>query len=1140
MALARRFRRVSNSLLLATTLVVVGGQPAQAADLQLTDVPLFLNIALDPNVIVTLDDSGSMEWAFMPDWTFWNRNTNRAKSSAFNGVFYDPNISYQPPLNPDGSSWPDSNFFAASEDGFVTAAPTRDLSTNYRTDWYYDGTAEEWADTAQAAYYYVWDGVNDRFNDASYTYVQVSSTSGPGNTDERTNFANWYTYYRKRGLLAKTSASRAFAQLGSDMRVAWQNLNNNTTIPNVGKFTGTTRTNFFNWLYGSPRAGGTPLQAATDRVYDEYRSSGSGNPYETIPGVDNTEYSCRQNYHVSLTDGLWNSGNAGQGDYDEQSHTLPASGDPEVPNRNYNPHTAHTEIYSGPEDDFLADLTLKMWAEDLRTDLANNVRPFLNDTTTGVTGTAVTFDDDDNPWTNDEVYWNPANDPATWQHVVNFNIGMGVNGARAFPADLTGLRQNTIQWGADHIDDLWHAALNSRGRYLSAGNPDELVSAFVNLLNDIINRKGSASVTAVSSGVVTTGSTAFRTGFDSADWSGNVVALPVNTDGSLGSPIWDARCQLDGGFCDTTGSGAGAGKDWNERDILTMDSGGSGIAFDYSNMSSSERDILDLGTGSSAVGTQIVRFIRGDRSNEINSGGTLRTRGSRLGDVVHSSSIYVGGPSAGYRDFPSGSPEQLAADADDTKSYQHFRTTHQNRRPLVFVGANDGMLHAFDAGTGNEAYAYIPLTVYEKLPDLANPGYIHKAMVDSTPIARDVFIGGQWRSILLGNLRFGGQGVYALDITDASCGSTGCFEASASSRVMWEFNDESSGGDNMGYTYGEPTIVRLHNDKWAALVPNGYNSQVVDGDDGNGHAVLFVLDIETGAVIRELDTGIGSSSGTPNGLSGVTAADYDNNFVADAAFAGDLYGNMFRFDLDDPNPSNWFVERLFQPDVIAEQPITTPPRLGRDSATGNVAVYWGTGKYIELSDRTAAGLPEQRFYGVQDYGPSAPEYPITRSDLVRQNITQSGTERRVSDNPVASGQHGWEVGLPTTGERQITRALLRPSADRIIFATFIPNGDDPCLPGGSGWLLTLNTQNGGTPDGIAAFDFNGDGTINSADDTSQVGFFLSSTAWGLTPVMPPGGGQGYIIPGGDGSIDVVKIPEFEWRRRAWRQMFIEE
>lgn len=1147
--LSNRMTKIQSTLLIAAATFFSGFSPAQAGDLDLTHVPLFLNSSLEPNIVVTFDDSGSMEWAFMPDAIFWDRNSNRAKSSTFNGVFYNPDVEYLPPLDSAGVPLADQSFTAASTNGYVTGAATVDLSTNYRTDWYYDGTDQEWADTAQAAYYYDYDGDGSITDDANYVYTQVTSTSGRGGTDERVNFANWYSYYRKRSYLAKAGATRSFGQLGSDIRVAWQNLNADTTISTMGRLEGTLRTDFFDFLYNSPAAGGTPLQWATNRVYNYYKDTAGGNPYEAEPGVDSREFSCRQSYHVSLTDGQWNSGSPGYGNVDEQSYVLPVSENSEIPSKSYDPNGAHTDIYGSAESDYLADLTFKMWAEDLRTDLDNNVSPFLSDTETGITGAAAVIDDDDNAWENDEVFWNPANNPATWQHVVNYNIGMGVNGARTVtdgdadgkPDDLDDLRKGDLEWGANVIDDLWHAAVNSRGSYFSAGDPEALVESFSNLLNDIIKRKGSASVTSVSSGVVTTGSKAFRTGFNSSDWAGNVTAYLVNSDGTLGDVIWDAACELDGGTCEATGTDAGTGRTYDNRDIITWNpSSETGVPFRYGTgaLTSSQEAVLNGNTGDDALGAAVTNYIRGDRDNESQNGGSFRTRSSMLGDVIHSSAIFVGGPAAGYRDdWPTGSDEDTAKAAGD--SYQAFRVDNQNRTQTVYVGGNDGMLHAFDSETGEELWAYIPATTFDNLPLLADPTYDHRSFVDATPIARDALINDKWRTVLLGTMRLGGQGVFALDITTPDCSGTNCVESSASSRVLWEFNDASSGGTNMGYTYGKPTITRAQNGKWVAIVPNGYNNQVADGNAGNARAVLFILDLETGAVVKEIDTGVGTSS-NPNGLGGVVVADYESDFIADAVFAGDLWGNMWRFDISDADPSNWTVEQFFDPDTDGAQPITAPGRLGRDPNTGDLAVYFGTGKYIELSDRTAAGTPTQYFYGLRDKGQGASEYPIQRGDLVQQTISESGTARTVTNNPITSAEMGWEIALPTTGERQVTRALLRPAANRIIFATLIPNGDDPCLPGASGWLLAHSTKNGGPVEGLGAFDFNGDGTIDSSDDSSQVGLFVEETAWGLTPVMPPGGGQGFLIPGGDGSLGPVQIPEFEWRRRAWRRLFFEE
>ena len=1141
--------RFGSAVAIAATTFFSGLSPVQAADLALTHVPLFLNSSLEPNIVVTFDDSGSMEWAFMPDAIRSDRTTNRAKSSTHNGVFYNPSVKYLPPLDSDGLPLSDQSFTSASRDGYDAGASSVDLSTAYRTDWYYDGTADEWADDAQAAYYYQYDGDGSTTDDANYVYVQVTSSSGPGASDERTNFANWYSYYRKRSYLAKAAATRSFGQLGSDIRVAWQGLNANTTITTIGRLENTLRDDFFDFLYASAAAGSTPLQGATNRVYNYYKQTGGGNAYEAEPGVDTREYSCRQSYHVSLTDGQWNSGTPGYGNVDEQTYVLPTPGITGMPAKSYDAGAAHTDIYGSSESDYLADLAFKMWREDLRTDLDNNVIPYLADTDTGVTGVATTIGDSDNAWDNDEVYWNPANDPATWQHVVNYNIGMGVNGARRFtdadddgkPDDLDALRDGTLQWGADLIDDLWHAAVNSRGGYFSGADPQGLVDAFTNLLNDIVRRKGSASVTSVSSGVVTTGSKAFRTGFDSSNWAGNVTAYPVNSDGTLGSPIWDAGCELDGGFCEITGVSGGAGKTFDERDIITWNpSSDTGVPFRYGTgaLSSDQEYILNGGTGNSAIGTEVTNYIRGERTNESQFGGALRTRSTKLGDVIHSSAIFIGGPAAGYRDdWPVGSDEDTAKAAGD--SYQVFRVDKQNRTQTVYVGANDGMLHAIDAATGKELWAYVPSTVIENLPELTDPAYDHRSFVDATPIARDALINDQWRTVLLGTLRLGGQGVFALDVTSPDCAGANCVESTANQRVLWEFNDASTNGADMGYTYGKPTIARAHNGKWVALVPNGYNSQVSDDNTGSGHAVLYVLDLENGTVVAKLDTGVGGS-GTPNGLGGIVVADYESDFIADAAFGGDLYGNMWRFDISDPDPANWSVEQFFDPDTDGEQPITAAPRLGRDPNTGDLAIYFGTGKYIELSDRTAAGTPEQRFYGLRDKGQGAAEYPIDRGDLAQQTISQSGTTRTITDNAIDSDDMGWEVALPTTGERQVTRALLRPAANRIIFATLIPNGDDPCKPGASGWLMAHNTKNGGAVEGLGAFDFNGDGSIDSSDDSSQVGLFVEETAWGLTPVMPPGGGQGFLIPGGDGTLGPIQIPEFEWRRRAWRRLFFEE
>ncbi|MGV6853312.1 MAG: pilus assembly protein, partial [bacterium] len=907
---------------------------AQAQLLELSDVPLFLNASLEPNILVNFDDSGSMEWAWMPDNHFGLRTTRRGKSIRMNRVFYDPFVNYEVPIRYDGTKYPEHPFTDSCDRGMqneCTAADDgdgRDLSTNYRTDWYYDGTGQEWADNAQPAYYYSYyldhpQGpqpvpnnctAGNQNDDDCYIYVAVTATSGPGNTDERQNYSNWYSYYRRRVQLAKSAALRAFGTMGDDLRIAWQRINDwgYSGLGQMNLMEGTHRQNFFSFLANVNATGGTPLLWAMRRTQNLFRSTAAGNPFqvdfEISPGnVVQREFSCRQSYQVMITDGYWNSGApSGINNADNSGSVLP---DGKV----YAPGAGEGRIYSDGNSSYLADMAFQSWSQDLRTDLDDNV-PATLDERWGVSGVPVTVPDGVDPWTFPEMYWNPKNDPAQWQHLVNFMIGMGVNGPRVFPTDFAGLRDGTLSWTNDHIDDLWHAAVNSRGQYFSAGDPQALVDAFSELLQTIIKRKASASAVSVSTGVVTTGATAFRTGFDSGGWTGQLIAFPVNDDGTFGSAVWDAGCVITGGPCDALGGvSAGLGQNFNDRNILSMNDSGNPIAFRWGSLSTNQQNLLnqDPVTGNTdGLGPERLDYLRGDRTNEVANGGPFRTRTGLLGDVINSRAIYVAAPAESYRDaWPSGSPEIASPYAD-------YKEAQLNRPGVVYIGANDGMMHAIDAATGSEKWAYVPNKMYKKLGQLSNVGYGHESFVDNTVHVGDAFVGGAWKTLLVGGYRLGGQGLYALDITDYA-GT----EGNPGAKVLWEFTDESAGGANLGYSYGQPQITRLlYNNKWVAVVGNGYNNSEADAAVGNGHATLYILDLQTGAVIKELDTGAGSAA-RPNGLATPQLADYNGDGVTDAIFAGDLMGNMWRFDVSDPSsPGSWVVEKIFEPATDWVQP----------------------------------------------------------------------------------------------------------------------------------------------------------------------------------------------------------------------------
>ncbi len=398
------------------------------------------------------------------------------------------------------------------------------------------------------------------------------------------------------------------------------------------------------------------------------------------------------------------------------------------------------------------------------------------------------------------------------------------------------------------------------------------------------------------------------------------------------------------------------------------------------------------------------------------------------------------------------------------------------------------MLHGFDADTGVERLAHIPNAVVANLKGLTDPAYAHRYFVDGSPKAADAYFGGAWHTVLVETLAGGGRAVFALDVTDPT--------AHAGSKVLWEYTDT-----DLGYPLGDASIVRMANGEWAAVFGNGYLSD-------NHRAVLYVVNIETGALLKKIDTGVGGPS-DQNGLATPTLVDTNGDRIADAAYAGDLKGNMWKFDLTAATPASWDVayktgatnRPLFiteAPDGTA-QPITAKPAVGRHPA-GGVMVLFGTGKYMEPSDRIVPGSPQvQTFYGIHDEGSR-----VTggRSALKQQKVvvvvSEFGFDLRLTTNYAPGpADHGWFMDLPTAGERQVSRPVLRDG--RIIFTTLIPN-TDTCSYGGTSWLMELDAITGSrlkeTP-----FDLNGDGLFNAGDWVTGTGDF-----------------------DGDGTPETIKIP----------------
>ncbi len=998
------------------------------------------------------------------------------------------------------------------------------------------------------------------------------------------------------------------------------------------------RSAFFNWIFQVTASGGTPNRASTIRAGQFFQrgngnTGGTGNlldPYWQVPtvtGADGLELVCRQNYHMLVTDGYWNEGDPTLPTPFQTSQAAVAGNLPD--GTVYSASTPESRPYWNVQGSAytssLANIAFNYWATDLRPDLYNVangkiVPPYMPDGSTGVVSgaTSATL----------EKYFNPNNDPANWPHLVQYMVTLGVPGNLTYSADadcvdsandLCRLRRGqtnssgSIGWTTPinnnpaAIDDTWHAAVNSRGAYFNAANPQNLVDQLTNILTNISARNVPATTSALNTSVLVQGALGFTAGYSSGDWSGVFQAITANVDGTVSGLQWDAGVILTDASKTVPSS----------RQILTSKESADGsfntgapfrtFASDLDNLTASTGSSyvsaqtllsgLPASTGSTDTGQARLDYLRGIRTLE---GTTYRTRSSLLGAVINSQAVYVGAPASGYRNsWPATSSEALAMTNDGATcnasaptlatchSYEAFVSYYKNRLPAVYVGANDGMLHAFnakevlnsatppvavpDANAGQEIFAYVPRGVYGNLGNLtAKSNFKFSPTVDATPVTRDVFFGAAsntpavttagWHTLMVGGLRLGGRGVYALDITDP----TQVTEANANQKVLWEFTSDSPAVSgvgnpaNLGYTFGQPNIARLAYGKWVVLVPGGYFPDCSKSDKpancttlaaaSNGYSSLFILDAQTGALIRELKTLTTISGVTSGGLSSVVLGDYNNDQIDDVAFAGDLNGNLWRFDLTDPNPANWQagVTLAFKPATQGAQPITVMPRLFPDPATNRFMVVFGTGKYLGAADNTSNSAPTQSIYGIRDKLDTSGK-PITavKADLQQQVLYQglssngTTTVRGLTDNKLTAAQNGWYIDLNLSGspgERMVVTAGALFDTNRAIITTLIPGTQDPCSATIGGALMVLNAANGGSGGGLS-----GPGAPSGgwgATDVSIVGGLVNNPpTGGSVPVASVIGGGSLLVPGlqlqGGGSLN---INDALWRRRAWREL----
>jgi type IV pilus assembly protein PilY1 len=631
------------------------------------------------------------------------------------------------------------------------------------------------------------------------------------------------------------------------------------------------------------------------------------------------------------------------------------------------------------------------------------------------------------------------------------------------------LRTYTVGFTAAN-DMLSQAATYGLGKYYQATDGDTLAAALSAALTDISSKSGSGGGGASSSSTLSSGTYYYQTLYDPADWRGVIQAFPFNSDGSVASKAtWTTNDTM------LPASTGVTFQSYNTANSATT----AVVPLLYANFSTAQKAVLDANLPTGIKGTDLVEWTKGTNKTG------LRTRTVALGDVINSPLVYA-------------SPtDQTAADLTTDASY----TTYLAKKAAgmtasLLVNANDGFTNVINASTGKRVYAYMPSTALAGLNIVADTGYIngtsHKYLNDGQLTVADAQFGTVWKTLALGGTGAGGKAFYAMQLWDEATGNV--------PKALWEIRapdapNTANAFNDLGYAYAKPEVARLPDGRWAAFIANGYGSN-------SGVAALYVINIADGSLITKL---VVSSSDTNNGLSSVKLRVNASNTVQ-AAYAGDLNGKLWKFDLSNTSISGWGLaftgKPLFTTPDPTNQPITAQPLLV-DNPTNGKMVYFGTGKFNETSDKTTTAT--QGFYAVWDAEGGAGDYKIANLQLQSINGTFTGADgvyMTSTENTVNyTSQKGWYLplsyGSTMVGERVIYQAVY--TLGRVLFTTAGVDSTDPCSSQGFGRLIELDALSGSELS-YQVLDTSGDGLIDTSD-TRVSGVFFASGIPTLTAVV---------------------------------------
>lgn len=991
------------------------------------------------------------------------------------------------------------------------------------------------------------------------------------------------------------------------LRLAWQSMNGCNSIPSSNSncnnkntlkiLDATHRTNFLTWVDTLVASGGTPSHKMVRNAGDFLMRTdlGVNSPWAEVPGTKvGNVLTCRKSFHIFMTDGGWNgSAKTTNAMIDADRDTYPALTKTNIDNTStplpdgintYDPSQPYANIYkdnwggeytrSGRKDaiNTLSDLAFYYWSRDLQTSIANEVKPIIKFSgqkqITGSNNTSITL----------SPYWNPENNPATWQNLITYTIGFNnaaswgslltwggtthsgsdyndlATGIKKWPTVLCNSSNNYASDGNQACDgstgynayidrdnrttELWHMAINGRGKFVPASTSDDLKNAFKDIVSSIIEDTAQPITGYIGSSDSINGQDAkiYSSSYDANGWNGAVTSQIVTADTGVlsNNPDW--------GFTSNNKAATTADK-LNARTaqigsrLILSSNGNSGISFNYTNLSDAQKISLTASLPSNSatatrtsLGTPLADFIRGDNSNygKTVQGLTFRTRISIQGDIVNSTIWYTGAPSQGY----------------NQTGYALFAARHNTRIPMLYVGGNDGMLHGFSAIDGQEKIAYIPQGVIANLPQLASNSYSHRYFVDGSAFTGDIDTGlsssnaaDRWRTMLIGSLGAGGKGYFVLDVTQPGATASSGYEsnfstANAGSLVIM---DNTAGTDSdIGYIFSNPVvseyssqistqIVKMNNNRWAAVMGNGINST-------NERPVLLIQYLDGSKELLKITAASSGANANSNGLAAPRLVDLNADGSPDIIYAGDLRGNLWKFNVAANTSQDWGVAFNGLPMFTASytvnnattmQPITTAPLVRINRSVGGLMVAFGTG--INVTEENRTDISKQSFYSILDNtrykvcatgetsctpgkiivdSQAATPATVIKNNLVSRNFSTTaiagsgdstdqdfwnmGTQTTLN----YLNSKGWYIDLPETGERVIRNPVFYSAASNVIdIRSDVPasggntEGEtcEPTSTPAKAWRSLMGIEFGLKPT-QQLLDTNGDGIYNSSDN----------------------------------------------------------